>query len=368
VKARLALLPLLFVACSTPAAPSVPPVTVASPPMLEAPAPPSAPAPLVTGAPGAQQIADLGACALESGERIEGCEIGYRTYGTLDAKRSNAVLFPTWFTGTTKSLTDFVPGKLVDTSRYFLILVDALADGVSTSPSNSKTQPRLAFPKITIRDMVESQKKLLDALGIAKLHAVMGISMGGMQALEWSVAHPDVPARVVSIVGTPQLASHDLLLWTSELHALESDVAYKNGDYGGRPALRAVLDIHNMMLTTPAHRSKETRRDAFGAWIAEREADKGFDWNDWRRQLEAMLAHDVAKKDGGSLETAAKRVKAKTLVIVAEQDHMVSPFTSKRWAEALSAKLVVLDTPCGHLAPGCETEKVAGAVKAFLAE
>lgn len=323
---------------------------------------------MTLSAAGPQQIAELGTCALESGERIEDCRVGYRTYGTLDATRSNAVLFPTWFTGTTKSLTDVVPDKLVDTKRFYVILVDALADGVSSSPSNSRTQPRLRFPKVTIRDMVESQKKLLDALGIARLHAVMGISMGGMQALEWSVAHPEVPARIVSIVGTPQLASHDLLLWTSELHALEDDVRYEGGEYKGRPALRAVLDIHAMMLTTPAYRSSETARDAFPAWIAEREADTSFDWNDWRRQLEAMLAHDVAKPDGGSLEAAAKRVRAKTLVIAAEQDHMVSPFTSKRWAEALHARLVMLGGPCGHTAPGCEHEKVAAAVKAFLAE
>ncbi|HEY8074449.1 MAG TPA: alpha/beta fold hydrolase, partial [Labilithrix sp.] len=298
--------------------------------------------------------------------RIVDCKIGFRTFGKLDAARSNVVLFPTWFTGTTKPLVDMVPQKLVDTSRFHLILVDALADGVSSSPSNSATQPRLRFPKITIRDMVESQRRLLDSLGIKRLYAVAGISMGGMQAFEWAVSRPDDVARVVPIVGTPQLTSQDLLLWNAELHALTSDVAYANGDYAGRPPMRAVQDIHWLNLTTPGYRAHETSRDAFPKWLAEKEADVAFDWNDWRRQLEAMIAHDVAH--GGSLEDAAKRVKARMMIVVADQDHMVNPLPAKRFAEAAGAKLVAYDTPCGHFAPGCESTKLADAVRAFLAE
>jgi homoserine O-acetyltransferase len=330
-----------------------------------------APPPAVTPtqavvADGEQQIRDLGTCDLESGEKVQDCKIGFRTFGKLDAARANVVLFPTWFTGTTKPLVDLVPQKLVDTSRFHLILVDALADGVSTAPSNSTKQARLRFPKITIRDMVVSQRKLLDSLGIKRLHAVMGISMGGMQALEWGVTRPDDVARVVSIVGTPQLTSQDMLLWNAELHALENDVAYKNGEYEGRPQMRAVQDIHWLNLTTPAHRANETSREAFPKWLAEKEADVAFDWNDWRRQLEAMLVHDVAH--GGALEDAAKRVKAKMLVVVADQDHMVNPGPAKRFAQAANAKLVTFDTPCGHFAPGCESAKLGEAVKAFLAE
>jgi homoserine O-acetyltransferase len=317
-------------------------------------------------ADGEQQIAELGTCALESGEKIEDCKIGYRTFGKLDAAKSNVVLFPTWFTGTTKPLIEMIPQKLVDTSRFHLILVDALADGVSSAPSNSTKQPRLKFPKITIRDMVESQRRLLDSLGIKRVHAVMGISMGGMQAFEWAVTRPDDAARIVSIVGTPQLTSQDLLLWNAELHALEGDIAYANGAYQGHPPMRAVQDIHWLNLTTPGYRAQETSREAFPKWLAEKEADVAFDWNDWRRQLEAMLVHDVAH--GGSLEDAAKRVKAKMLVVVADQDHMVNPGPSKRFAQAAGARVLAFDTPCGHFAPGCESAKLGEAVKAFLAE
>jgi len=366
---------LLVSACLGPASAPLPPPPPAPPAPAGPPAPASAlaPAPASTTAPSSArepglELADLGTCALESGATIEGCRLGYRTFGTLDAARSNAVLFPSWFSGTSKSLRDVVPDKLVDTKKYFLVLVDALGDGVSSSPSNSQTQPRLAFPRFSIRDMVEAERRLVtDVLGIPKLHAVMGISMGGMQAIEWSVTYPDLVARVVPIVGTPQLTSNDLLLWSAELHALESDVAYRNGEYAGRPPMRAVLDIHELALTTPAYRAEQTSREAFPAWLAAREAELGFDWNDWHRQLEAMMVHDVGRPYG-SLAAAAKRVKAKGLYVVAEHDHMVSPIPAKAFARATNAKLVVLEGPCGHLAPGCESAKLAQAVTTFLAQ
>lgn len=318
-----------------------------------------------------QKLADLGACELESGQRVEGCQVGYRTFGTLDEAKSNVVLFPTWFTGTTKQLVDVVPDKLVDTKRFYLILVDALGDGVSTSPSTSRAQARLAFPRFTVKDMVESQRRMLtEVFGITHLRAVMGISMGGMQAIEWGVSHPELVERIAVIVGSPQLTSNDLLLWSAELHALQDDAAYAKGNYAGRPQLRAVLDLHNLALTTPAYRVAQTSRSAFPEWVAAREAETSFDWNDWHRQLEAMMAHDVTKPYGGSMDAAAKRVKGEALFVVAEHDHMVSPIPARAFAKAMGAKaeVVVLDGPCGHIAPTCEATKLAHAVAPFLAK
>jgi homoserine O-acetyltransferase len=176
--------------------------------------------------------------------------------------------------------------------------------------------------------------------------------------------------RIIPIVGTPQLTSNDLLLWTTELHALQNDVAFKGGAYEGRPQIRAVLDLHNLALTTPAYRAQQTTREAFPTWLAEREAENTFDWNDWHRQLEAMMVHDVTKPFAGSMEAAAKRVKAKALFVVADQDHMVSPLPARAFAKAMgaSAKLVSLDGPCGHLAPSCEAGKLTQNVTSFLAQ
>ena len=92
---------------------------------------------------GEQRIADLGACKLDSGQQITGCQLGYRTYGRLNAEGTNAVLIPSWFNGNSKQLGGNVgAGKLLDPAKYFVIAVDAFGDGISSSPSNSTTQPR----------------------------------------------------------------------------------------------------------------------------------------------------------------------------------------------------------------------------------
>ena len=150
-------------------------------------------------------------CNWKAGEVLRDARIGYRTAGKLNAERSNGILFPTWFTGNTEQL--FTTGAVapVDTSRFFLIAVDALANGTSSSPSNTDGQAGQAFPMVTIRDMVNSQRRLLtEVLGVRHLHAVMGISMGGMQTFEWITAYPGFMDRAVPIVGSPRLGSYDL--------------------------------------------------------------------------------------------------------------------------------------------------------------
>src|SRR5258708_23616577 len=111
---------------------------------------------------GAQQFAELGDFKLQSGNVIRDFRLGYRTLGKLNAEKSNAVLWPTWLGGKSEDLLQFIgPGKVVETSQYFVILVDAIGNGVSSSPSNSKKQARLKFPEFTIRDMVESEHQLV---------------------------------------------------------------------------------------------------------------------------------------------------------------------------------------------------------------
>jgi homoserine O-acetyltransferase/O-succinyltransferase len=321
---------------------------------------------------GAQRMASLGDLKLASGEVIRDCRIGYRTYGQLDASRSNAILFPTWFGGTTEQLADnFGSGKTVDTSRYFVIAVDALGNGVSTSPSNSQSQPRLKFPRFSIRDMVESQHRLVtEVLHLNHLRAVMGISMGGMQTFEWMAAYPDFMDRAIPMVGSPRLMPFDVLLWQAEIHAIEADANWKNGDYTARPAaaMRTVSDIHNLALATPAYYGRQNAGKDMSAVLAaaEKAALDQADPNDYYRQLQAMLGHDVFRKFGGDPKRAAAAVKARVTVIVATQDHMVNPGPALEFAGLLKASIVQLSGDCGHLSPGCEAPKVAAAVALAL--
>ena len=319
---------------------------------------------------GQQKFAELGTCKLVSGQQIEHCRLGYRTWGTLNSNQSNAILWPTWFSGNSGDIGANVGAdKMVDPSKWFLIAVDALGDGVSSSPSNSEVQHGMGFPAFTTHDMVNAEYRLAtETLGLKHLHAVMGVSMGGMQTFEWMVDYPDFMDLAIPIVGSTKLTGYDLLLWTTEEGVLKDDPAWKAGRYTEKPPMGEVQSIHQMNLTTPANYARTNPPDKFPSADAEY-MSKGilpFDANDWLAQLEAMIHHDVAH--GGSMEDASKKVKAKVLIIAAAQDHMVNPKPALDFGVMIGAKALVLDSDCGHLAPGCEADKVNPAVRAFLGQ
>ena len=316
---------------------------------------------------GAQQIANIGDLPLANGQTLRACRVGYRTFGRLDAKQSNVVLFPTWFGGTTANLVELIGrGKLVDSSRYYVVAVDALANGVSSSPSNSPTQPRMRFPEVGVRDMVESQRALLmRVLHINHLRAIVGISMGGMQVFQWIASYPTFVDRAIPIVGSPQLAAYDLLLWQTELDSTFADPDWKNGDYVNQPALRAVHDIHTLSLSTPARFNRTTTRQSLASEVAKRTVTV-FDACDRVRQLQAMMAHDVAAPFGGSLVRAGAVLKTPLLVIVDARDQMVTPGPALEIAAAAKARVLELSSDCGHLVPSCERDKIAAAIADFL--
>jgi len=314
------------------------------------------------------QFASLGDFKLESGEVIRDCRIGYRTFGKLNAAKSNAVLLPTWASGTTEQLKGNVgPSGLVDADKYYVILIDALGNGVSSSPSNSKLQPRMKFPKFTLADTVRTQFEVVTKiLRLNHLHAVMGVSMGGMQTFQWAVSYPDFMDLVIPIVGSPQLAPYDLLIWQAQLDAIMNDRGWNNGDYTQNPARAAEAEFASLLLTTPDNYNRQVSRNQFFADLEKAKKNSHFDANDKVRQVEAMMSLDVAAGYGGSLERAAAAVKAKAFIIVAKFDHVVTPGPAIEFARLKGAKLMVLDSDCGHQSPGCESKQVNPAVRDFL--
>ena len=315
-----------------------------------------------------QKFADLGDFKLGSGEVIRGCRVGYRTFGALNADRSNAVLFPTWASGTTGQLASNIgPGRLVDASKFYVVAVDALGNGVSSSPSNSTAQPRMKFPRFTLRDMVETQHALLTkVLGLRHVRAVVGISMGGMQTFQWVVAYPDFMDRAIPVVGSPRLAPYDLLLWQAQIDAIMNDPGWRGGEYTAEPARAAEYEFGALLLTTPDEFNRRMTREKLFEELEGAKAVRGFDANDKIRQDQAMMAHDVTAPFGGSLERAAAAVKARVLVVVSRQDHVVTPGPAAEFARLLKAPLLTLEGDCGHLAPGCESQKLNPAVADFL--
>ena len=314
------------------------------------------------------QFASLGDFKLENGEVIRECRIGYRTFGKLDANKTNAVLFPTWASGTSEQLKSNIgPGRLVDDSKYFVIAVDALGNGVSSSPSNSKLQPRMQFPKFTVGDMVRTQHELATkVLRLKHLRAVIGLSMGGMQAFQWSVSYPDFMDLVVPIVGSPQLAPYDLLHWQTQIDAIMNDRGWNNGNYAENPARAAEAEFGALLLTTPQNYNRRTTRAQVFSDLERAKKESLFDANNKIRQVQAMMALDLASGFGGSMERAAASVKAKLFVIVATEDHVVTPGPAMEFARLNHSKLVILESDCGHQAPSCESKRVNQAVADFL--
>lgn len=310
------------------------------------------------------ELASLGDCTLENGATIEDCHLGYRTYGTLNDAKSNAVLFTTWVWGTTEQLAGFLgPDGIVDTTEYYVIAVDALGNGVSSSPSNSSAQPGEAFPEISIRDMVRAQHRLLtEHLGFTHLHAVLGISMGGMQVFEWVVSYPEFMSKAVPIVGSPRLGSYSLTFWSSVLSVIEG---FKGSE---AEAARIVAVMGYLALQTPQYRDRQTPREDYWEFVERVGAQAAASYQPYDRasHVRAMITHDVAAPFGGSVERAASVVDADLLVIVAEQDHSITPGAALEFAERAGAETLVLASDCGHLAFSCEMDKVRTEVHRFL--
>jgi homoserine O-acetyltransferase len=312
------------------------------------------------------KIARLGDCPLESHEVIKDCQLGYRMFGSLNESKSNVILFPMWASGRSEQTVPLAgAGKYLDSSKYCVIVVDALANGVSSSPSNSRQQPGMQFPKVTIHDMVVAEHKLMtEVLHFDHVLAVMGQSMGGMQTFDWIVSYPEFMDKAIPIVGSPKLANYDLILWQAEIDAIEADPAWMQGRYKENPSPPADRRIAALTLTTPAFVNGQVHNDD----MPQRHTAGGFamDANDHIRQAEAMMAMDLSKGSNGSMKDEAKRVKAKVFVIVSKEDHTVTPGPALEFAKLLNAPTLELDSPCGHLATTCEMAQMTAAIAEFL--
>jgi homoserine O-acetyltransferase len=311
-----------------------------------------------------QQFATFDECPLISGQVIAPCKIGYRTYGTLNSDKSNALLVPTWFTGTSAEHTYLTSPEILNPEKHFIIIVDALGNGVSTSPSNSKSQVQGNFPQIAITDMVESQHRLVTGvLGIESLHGIVGLSMGGMQAFEWAVRYPDFANRTVVAIGSPRLPAFDIARWTTRNHML---ALYRGCQC--KEALEAMAGV-GMLASVPAKLAQDVTREDTVSTIKSRGKSSPISiaksW-DQQRQAEAMIGHNIARDFGNDLTKAAAETKTQFLIIVAEDDRVVTPQPAQEFAIQVGATVVEMDEDCGHGDPWCAPDTFAKAVSVFI--
>jgi homoserine O-acetyltransferase/O-succinyltransferase len=311
------------------------------------------------------QLYNEGDLKLESGEAIKDFSISYVTHGTLNAKKSNAILMVTAISGNHHRL-DFMigPGKALDTDKYFIVCTDAIGNGFTTSPSNSKAQPRMQFPKFVLRDMVESQWRLMkEKLGIDHVVAVIGPSMGGMQALQWGVSHPDYMDALVAIVPLSKTPAWSVAVMEASRKAIMNDPAWQDGNYTAPPekGVRLFRDIVALLAarTPDMYAAQFKSGPDVVPWMEQQEAAllPLFDANDWIYQSWAYDRHDVGTTPGfgGDTAKALAAIKAKTLILTGTKDLLNPDFEPKEMGKNIAGVTIKTISPgsvTGHASAG----------------
>jgi len=282
------------------------------------------------------QVMELGDITLESGQRLEQAHLSYVIHGQLSAARDNVILaLPA--IGSTHHRLDFLigPGKALDTNRWCIVCTDTWGNGLASSPSNSLSQPLWGFPHFSIRDMVQGQASLLDALGIPNLAAVVGASMGGMQALQWAVLFPHRMRRVVAM--TPMAKTTP---WAQAVNEISRQILQLT------PGQDEVFDpqrwrawsglMQGLAGRTPLAFdrmfSQPGQVHAFLRTRADAQVSSGMHPIDWWYQTLAYDAHDVGTTPGfeGDTQRALQSIQAATLVIGPELD-LYNPASAWQW-------------------------------------
>jgi homoserine O-acetyltransferase len=340
----------------------------------------------------ANQVLDLTApLPLDGGQSLEGARIAYETSGTLNADKSNAVLIchaltmdqhvvsahpktgkPGWWS---KSVG---PGRTIDTDRYFVICANILGGCMgSTGPASLAPDGKpyaMRFPVITIRDMVRAQIALLDALGIERVHATIGGSMGGMLALSLAANWPERTAAALVIAATARHSAQNIAFHEVGRQAIMADPKWKGGDYYGGKGPDNGLAVARMAahitylseagLTEKFGRRLQDRSEKTFGFDADFQVESylrhqglsftdRFDANSYLYITRAMDYFDLAEEHGGRLAEAFASTTARVCLVSFDTDWLYPTAESRTIAHALNAararvSFVELSAPYGH--------------------
>ena len=314
----------------------------------------------------------------ENGEKLAGMKVGYATQGKLNEAKSNAILVTHGASGIRTGNAPLIgPGKAYDTDKYFVITVDAIGGGNSSQPKDG-LGPK--FPKYTIRDMVRAQHDLLTkGLGLARVIAVGGPSMGAQQGLEWGIHYPDFMDGLLLIVPASRSDRHVRAIFDAVEAAIKLDPKYQDGNYTAQPRDGIIVggmiyfpwlysDEHLSTITDEAAWEKTSR--AFGtAWASV------WDANSLLSRYHAASRFDPSTPFGGDVGKALAQVKAKTLIMPSMTDRTLPTYLARELHRGIkNATYVEIPSYLGHLAGGPANETsaeyvfVTAQIKKFLAE
>ncbi|MBS0247402.1 MAG: homoserine O-acetyltransferase [Proteobacteria bacterium] len=343
-----------------------------------------------------------------AGATIKDVKIGWEAAGTLNADKSNAILITHFFSGTSHAFGkygkddkaagywDYLigPGKVIDTNKYYVLSSDTLVNLNVNAPNVVTTGPAsidpdtgkpygMRFPVVSIKDFVRVQKALVESLGIKKLHAVMGASMGALQTYEWAASYPDAVDRIVPVIGTPG-GDAFLIEWLNIWAApIKLDPNWNGGDYyAGKPPLEG-LKLALKIITLQANHSDWAIK-TFGNAAADAAKDPATAMDNKFKieaAIDAAASARAATSDANSLIYLAKanqlanadpaKIKAPALILYSPTDlvfyaPLVEAGAKKIAAGGTPVETAQLPGPYGHLNGVLAVAQQGEKIKAFL--
>ncbi|MBA1203309.1 alpha/beta fold hydrolase [Pseudomonas capeferrum] len=295
-------------------------------------------------------LINIGDLDLACGQTLHDCTLAVATHGRLNARKDNAVLIPTWYSGTSKIIEDvFIgPGRAIDPDKYFVIVVNQIGNGLSSSPHHRAGSA--AFPAIGIADDVSAQHRYITQhLGLTTLALVMGGSMGAQQSFEWAVRYPDMVQRMAAIAGTARTSGINQMLADAIIDGLRSGDA--SADLSQHARLMTLYGLSADFFEQ--QHFKPLGFDSVEAFV------NGFmkpyflpmDPGNLTTMLQKWRAADVSHLAGGNLREALGRITAKALIMPIAQDMIFPPSTSREDAEMIKGAVFhASSSPAGHLA------------------
>lgn len=332
-------------------------------------------------------VFELGSVPLMMGATLRDAKLAYKTYGTLNQDKSNAIVYPTWYSGQHYDNEWLIgEGMALDPSEYFIIIPNMLGNGLSSSPSNTPPPyDRARFPRVTFYDQVAAQHRLVtEVFGIEELELVTGWSMGAGQTYQWAVSYPDMVKRILPFCGSSKTSEHNIVFLEGVKHAIITDAAWKEGWYDEQPmkGLRAVGRVYaGWGLSQAFYWQQLYKEEPFDYSSLEDFLVafwEGFflvkDANNLLSMLWTWQNGDIGKTPGfdGDHVRALQSITAKAIVMPAEKDLYFPPEDEEYAVSHMpNATFRVIPGVWGHFAGGGvnpdDTKFIDSALKELLA-
>lgn len=313
------------------------------------------------------EIFELGDFVLQRGATLRAAKLAYKTFGTLNARRDNLIVYPTWYSGQHVDNEWLVgQGMALDPEKYFIVIPNMFGNGLSSSPSNTPEPYNAArFPQVTACDNVRAQHRLItERFGVEKIPLVTGWSMGALQTFHWGALYPEMVERIAPFCGSAKCSRHNFVFLEGVKAALTADAAWNNGWYEKKPekGLRAMARVYagwgfsqafyrqELDLKTLGFSSLEDFLVAF--W-------EGFflpkDANNLLTMLWTWQNGDISDNElyKGDFRKALNGIKAKAYVMPGRTDLYFPPEDSEfEVANMPNAEFIPFESVWGHFAGG----------------